>query len=73
LDEKRLAVAEHHVPKTLASRGSTLKAGREWIISVSGGVEIDSWSVLKQVDVQAELAEVRATAASTRPARWWWD
>jgi hypothetical protein len=73
LDDKRLAVAEHHVPKTLASRASLLKKDREWIISVSGGVEIDSWSVLKQVEVQPELSDVRTTAGPTKPERWWWD
>jgi hypothetical protein len=72
-DDKRLAVAEYHVPKTLASRASLLRSGREWIISVSGGVEIDSWSVLKQVEVQPALADVRTKAAPAKPDRWWWD
>ena len=72
-DDKRLAVAEYHVPKTLASRASLLKKDREWIISVSGGIEIDSWSVLKQVEVQPELAEVRSKAAPAKPECWWWD
>jgi hypothetical protein len=72
-DEKRLAVAEYHVPKTLASRASLLKHGREWIISVSGGVEIDSWAVLKRIEVAPELAELRAKAAAQTPERWWWD
>jgi len=72
-DEKRLAVAEYHVPKTLTSRASLLKAGREWIVGVSGGVEIDSWSVLKQVEVSPELADLRAKAAPDRTERWWWD
>ncbi len=73
MDDKRLAVAEYHVPKTLASRASLLKKDREWIISVSGGVELDSWSVLKQVEVQPDLADVRARAAPAKPDRWWWD
>ena len=73
LDDKRLAVAEYHVPKTLASRASLLKKEREWIISVSGGVEIDSWSVLKHDEVQPELSDVRTTAAAAKPERWWWD
>jgi hypothetical protein len=72
-DEKRLAVAEHHTPKTLASRASLLRKEGEWIISVSGGVEIDSWSVLKQVEVQPELADIRSKSAAIKPDRWWWD
>jgi len=72
-DDKRLAVAEYNVPKTLASRASLLRKDREWIVSVSGGVEIDSWSVLKQVEVQPALAEVRTKSAPIKPDRWWWD
>ncbi len=72
-DDERLSVAEYHVPKTLASRASLLKKDREWIISVSGGIEIDSWSVLKQVEVQPDLADLRTAAAPAKPERWWWD
>jgi hypothetical protein len=72
-DDKRLAVAQHYTPRTLASRASLLRKDGEWIISVSGGVEIDSWSVLKQVEVQPELADVRSKSAAVKPDRWWWD
>jgi hypothetical protein len=73
LDEKWIAVAEYHVPKTLDSRVSLIRKDRQWIVSVSGGVEIDSWSVLEQVEVQTKLAGVRAKATAARPKNWWWD
>jgi len=72
-DEKQLPVAQYNVPKTLASRASLVRRDREWIVSVSGGVAIDSWEVLKKVDVQADLADVRAKASASKPERWWWD
>ena len=73
LDPKLLTVAEHHVPKTIDSRASLLRKDRQWIISVSGGVELDSWSVLEKVEQRHDLAEVRTTVAAARPDRWWWD
>jgi hypothetical protein len=73
LDEQRLAVAEYHVPRTLAAQASLIRKDRQWIISVSGGVEIDSWSVLDQVEVDRDLAEVRTRAVRAKPERWWWD
>ncbi|MCI0358936.1 MAG: DUF1598 domain-containing protein [Planctomycetaceae bacterium] len=72
-DDKRMQVAQYHVPKTLASRASLLRKGRDWIVSVSGGIEIDSWSVLKQVEVQPDLADVRTKASPVKSDRWWWD
>jgi hypothetical protein len=73
MDEKRLAVAEYHVPKTVDARASLIRKDRDWIISVSGGVEIDAWSVLERIDTHKELSAVRLKAAAPNPHRWWWD
>ncbi len=73
LDEQQLAVAEHHVPRAVDSRASLVRKGRQTIISVSGGVEVDPWSVLERVQTQPALADVRAAAQTSKPDRWWWD
>ena len=72
LDEKRIAVAEYYVPKTIDSRASLVRRGQDWILSLSGGVQVDSWSVLNRVETRAELADTRQ-AATPKPERWWWD
>jgi hypothetical protein len=74
LDEKRIQVAQYRVPKAVASQASLIRKGRSWMVAVSGGVEVDSWSVLDQVQLHAELAKEHQQA--TRPedtTRWWWD
>jgi hypothetical protein len=73
LDEKRVAVAEYQVPRMIDSRASLIRKGRDWIVSISGGVEVDSWSVLNRVEVSGELAKTRAQAAPAEGNRWWWD
>jgi hypothetical protein len=73
LDDKRIQVAEYHVPKTVDSRASLVRKGRQWIVGVSGGVEVDSWSVLEQQTTDHKLAAVRAQAVPTDLPRWWWD
>jgi hypothetical protein len=73
LDEKRLAVAEYHVPKMIDSRASLVRKDRRWIISVSGGVEVDSWAVLERTQVEPLLADARTQAAADKAERWWWD
>lgn len=73
LHDKRIAVAEYHVPKTVASRASLIRKEGRWVVSVSGGVEVDSWSVLNEVQIKSELSDVHTLAASSKAKRWWWD
>jgi hypothetical protein len=73
LDEKRVQVADYDVPKTVDSQASLVKKGRQWIVGVSGGVEIDSWSILDRVEVDSNLANARIQSAPEPIDRWWWD
>jgi hypothetical protein len=73
LEDKRVAVAEYAAPKTIDSRASFIRKDRQWIISVSGGVEVDSWAVLDRVETSAELAALRSKTAPPKQDSWWWD
>jgi hypothetical protein len=73
LDEKQLAVAEQQAPKTIDSKASLVRKGKQTIISVSGGVEVDPWSVLERAEVGTQVAELRTRAGSLPAGRWWWD
>jgi hypothetical protein len=73
LEDKRVAVAEYPIPRTIDSRASLIRKAGRTVISVSGGVELDSWSVLEQPMAAAELADVRKSAAGKKPEHWWWD
>jgi hypothetical protein len=73
LTDKRIAVAEFASPKSIDSRASLIRKEGRWVISVSGGIELDSWSVLGRVESRPELAAVRKRATAARSDRWWWD
>jgi hypothetical protein len=73
LDDERIKVAEYPVPQTVDSRASLIRKGQQWIVGVSGGVEIDSWSVVSRTEVRPDLADKRKQAESTEDKRWWWD
>lgn len=73
LDDARLQLAPHRVPKTVASQASAIKGRREWVVSVSGGVELDVTSVVNAAGVQTEIREARIQASPNPPASWWWD
>jgi hypothetical protein len=73
LDPDTIQLASYPVPKRVASQASLFRAGGTWLVAVSGGVAVDSWSVLQTTQVQPELV-ARRRAASTAPAAgWWWD
>jgi hypothetical protein len=43
-----------------------------WIISASGGVQVDSWLLADKPEANESLAPLRKTAAAAADA-WWWN
>ena len=66
-------LAWYHVPKTVATQCSFIKAGREYIVTASGGVQVDSWGVVANSKVQAEVAQVREKAGAPTGKAWWYQ
>ena len=72
LDERQLVTGVYPVPKTVASRASLVRKGNGWILSLSGGVQVDSWSVAGRV-VSGDVAVDGGEARVGRGDAWWWD
>ena len=72
MDEKKSQVAKLPVPTKLASHASAVRRGREWIISVSGGVEMNPWKTLDKPEGWRD-AKPYAKVTATKTRRWWWD
>jgi hypothetical protein len=62
---------EYPAPRTVASQASLVKKGHNWIISVSGGVQIYPWQVADRTEVAEDLATARP-AATAETAAWYW-
>ena len=72
LNSNTVPVEHFNIPKQVDSQASVLKKGRNWLISASGGVEINSWLLIHAPESTASLAPLRTKAAP--PAkRWWWN
>lgn len=71
-DPKQVEVARFHAPKTVDSRASLVRKGNQWVVAVSGGVDLDSWAVLDAVQPSPRVA-VTAVQSAPRGDRWWWD
>lgn len=72
-DEAAVAIPAFPVPRTVESEARFVRAGRSWVVSISGGVEMDGISVLERVERGDGPASARSQAAATPDGRWWWD
>jgi hypothetical protein len=63
----------NYVPKEVASQASVLKTGKGWVISVSGGVAINSWDIADKTQSSEAVAAVRTQAAPKNHSSWWWN
>ena len=74
LDETGLPVEEFAAPKRTNSIASVVDRGRDYLISASGGVQVNSWGVIGETPEESEEpAQVRVAAESGRGDRWWWN
>ncbi len=64
-------LAEFPAPRMVPSQASFVKAGRSWVISVSGGVQIFPWQVADRTEVSSELASARPQSTADRG--WYWQ
>jgi Protein of unknown function (DUF1598) len=63
---------QYPAPRTVASQASLVKKGRNWIISVSGGVQIFPWQVADHTEVSNELASARPAGEAAKSGAWYW-
>lgn len=72
LDAKQLPNDELEAVKRTDSVVSMIPKGGRWIISASGGVQIDSWAAARNRETSPAVAKVRTSAAAQND-RWWWN
>lgn len=74
IDPDVVPLSELSAPRQVASQASAVKKGRNWVISASGGVQIDAWRIVaRQEKNAAALRSARPAAPPADDPRWWWD
>ena len=59
------------VPKTVDTQVSFVNVGGKFVITASGGVDIDSWAVVDREPTTADLSATRQQAVGDRGTLWW--
>ena len=73
MDSSAVKLQQYPTPKEVDSKTSTLKKGRNWLISASGGVSIQSWAIVDRAQKSDAPAAVRAKAIPAAAANWCWN
>lgn len=61
-------------PKQTPTQASFLKKGSQYVISASGGVDLDPWKIVDEVATNEGLAKLKSKAAiDPTMSRWWWN
>jgi hypothetical protein len=68
-----LRPAEFNAPKQVPSHVSMLPKGQKYIVSVSGGVAINSWIIADHTQQSDAMTPIRAKAVPSDDTKWWWN
>ncbi len=70
LTKSDLILGSWNTPKTVSTQCSVTKRGREYLVTASGGVQIESWQVADMAQVDENVTSVYTKAAKTNK-NWW--
>jgi hypothetical protein len=66
-----LALEKWNAAKTISPEVSLLKANKQWVVTASGGVQIESWQVASRAETDPNVTVVRKRAAPSSQSLWW--
>ncbi len=74
LDESEtIELIKFATPKSVEPQCSFVKGRSGWVITASGGVDINAFEVVENQSVNGQVAETRSSALAAANNRWWWD
>lgn len=60
-------------PSTVPTFFSAMKKGSQWVITASGGVDVDSWTVVSNTETVPGMDKLRTEQLATNHNVWWWN
>ncbi|MBI1249782.1 DUF1598 domain-containing protein [bacterium] len=67
-------IDQYSVPSTVPTAFSAMKKGSQWVITASGGVDIDSWEVASHTEKSPEMDKLEGDLlAQGEGTTWWWN
>ena len=72
LGTEKHEIPSYSVPKVVPAQCSFVRIANSWLVSASGGIQLDSWSVAQNTEDVSEVGEVAKLAARVGD-KWWWN
>jgi len=66
-----LGLEEWNAAKKISPEVSFLRTRNAWIVTASGGVQIESWQVASRMDIDSNVSLVRKRALPNGKSLWW--
>jgi hypothetical protein len=71
--DSRLGTCQLDAPRSVATQCSFVQRTNDWVITASGGVDIDGWQIVERRQRNDEVAKLRHEATPPATAAWWWN
>ncbi len=73
VDATQLPTPVYNTPKTVPTQCSFVRLTGSMLVTASGGVQVDSWSVVEQTEIVNDLATTRSAALQSSAKQFWWN
>ena len=69
-----LPLSSYAVPKAVDPQCSFIRGRSGWVVTASGGVDINGFQVVENQQTDSKVGKLRSDAlAASETNRWWWD
>lgn len=73
-NNETLELAAYDIPKAVDPQCSFIRGRSGWVVTASGGVDINGFEIVEKQVVAPEVSDARTAAiASATDSRWWWN
>ncbi|TWT83840.1 hypothetical protein CA13_53130 [Planctomycetes bacterium CA13] len=66
-------LTSYAVPQSVDPQCSFIRGRSGWVVTASGGVDVNAFDVVRNQTVDAKVADTRQTALASAGERWWWN
>ena len=68
-----IQLTSYEIPRSVDPQCSFIRGNNRWVVTASGGVDINAFQVVEDQSVDNQIAGQRKTALAATTDRWWWN
>lgn len=72
-DNDMIHLTSYEVPRSVSPQCSFIRGRAGWVVTASGGVDINAFEIVENQTTDAAVADQRSVALASSNSRWWWN